>query len=121
MKFRDSNLRLAIKNRFKPIDQTTVVLEPHFGLGDNLICVGLVRELSRRELNTHFYFTCLQRCYHSMAWAFQDLDNVFLFGVKGSRQARQLSDFLNCRYIPIGIEGVDIKRFDAFFLRATSG
>jgi len=115
MRFRDSNLRLAIKNRFKLIDQTTVVLEPHLGLGDNLICVGLVRELTRREPNTHFYYACLHRCYHSLAWAFQDLDNVFLFAVNGGRQARQLSEFLNSRYIPIGVEGVDIKRFDAFF------
>jgi hypothetical protein len=115
MTFRDSNLKLAIKNCFKPTNHSIVVLEPHLGLGDNLICLGLVRELSKREPNTHFYYACLHRCYHSLAWMFQDLDNVFLFAVQGGRQARQLAGFLNARYIPIGIEGVDLKRFDAFF------
>ena len=115
MTLRDSNLKLAIKNCFKPTNHSIVVLEPHLGLGDNLICLGLVRALSKREPNTHFYYVCLHRCYHSLAWMFQDLDNVFLFAVQGGRQARQLAGFLNARYVPIGIEGVDLKRFDAFF------
>jgi hypothetical protein len=115
MTLRDSNLKLAIKNCFKPTNHSIVVLEPHLGLGDNLICLGLVRALSKREPNTHFYYACLHRCYHSLAWMLQDLDNVFLFAVKGGRQARQLAGFLNARYVPIGIEGVDLKRFDAFF------
>ena len=115
MTLRDSNLKLAIKNCFKPTNHSIVVLEPHLGLGDNLICLGLVRALSKREPNTHFYYACLHRCYHSLAWMFQDLDNVFLFAVQGGRQARQLAGFLNARYVPIGIEGVDLKRFDAFF------
>lgn len=115
MTFRDSNLKLAIKNCFKPRNHSIVVLEPHLGLGDNLISLGLVRALSKREPNTHFYYACLHRCYHSLAWMFQDLDNVFLFAVQGGRQARQLAGFLNARYVPIGIEGVDLKRFDAFF------
>jgi len=115
MKLRDSHLKLAIKNCFKPTNQSIVVLEPHLGLGDNLICLALVRELSKREPNTHFYYACLHRCFHSLAWMFQDLDNVFLFAVEGGRQARQLAGFLNARYVPIGIEGVDLKRFDAFF------
>jgi hypothetical protein len=115
MTFRDSNLKLAVKNCFKPTDQSIVVLEPHLGLGDNLVCLGLVRELLQREPNTHFYYVCLHRCYHSLVWMFQDLENVFLFAVKGGRQARQLAGFLNARYVPIGIEGVDLKRFDAFF------
>ena len=115
MTLRDSNLKLAVKNCFKPSDKHIVVLEPHLGLGDNLICLGLVRELSQREPNTYFYYACLHRCYQSLAWMFQDLDNVFLFAVKGGRQARQLAGFLNARYMPIGIEGVDLRRFDAFF------
>jgi hypothetical protein len=46
---------------------------------------------------------------------FQDLNNVFLFAVDSGREARQLASFLNASYLPIGIEDVDIKRFDEFF------
>ena len=117
MTLRDSNLKLAIKNCFKPTDHSIAVLEPHLGLGDNLICLGLVRELSKREPNTHFYYACLHRCYHSLAWMFQDLDNVFLFAVKGGRQARQLAGFLNARYVPIGLISGDLTLFSMSSIR----
>ena len=115
MKFRDTNFKKAVKNLFLPIRKDVVVLEPHLGLGDNLVCLGLVRELSIRHPDTQFYYVCLHRCYQSLAWMFQDLNNVFLFAATSGRQARQLSGFLNARYLPIGIESVDIKHFDSFF------
>ena len=46
---------------------------------------------------------------------FQGLSNVYVFPVFSGREARQLAGFLNGRYLPIGVVGVDIKRFDAFF------
>ena len=115
MKFRDTNFKRAIKNIFLPKRDDVVVLEPHLGLGDGIICLGLVRELSRRHPRTKFYYACLHRCYQSLAWMFQDLDNVYLFAVNSGRDARQLAGFLNASYMPIGIDGVDIKRFDAYF------
>ena len=48
---------------------------------------------------------------------FADLDNVYLFAVYSGREARQLTGFLNAQYLPIGIENVDVKQFDAFFYR----
>ena len=115
MQIRDSALKLAIKNCFLPINRSVVVVEPHLGLGDNLICLGLMRELSNRYPDRKFYYACLRRCYHSLAWMFQDLNNIFLFAVSGGREARQLAGFLNASYMPIGIEKVDIKGFDKFF------
>lgn len=115
MKFRDSNLKLAIKNLFRRVNDEVVVIEPHLGLGDNLICLGLVRHLSRFNPHKRFYYVCLHRCYHSLAWMFRDLENIYLLAVNSGREARQLSSFLNANYLPIGIENVDIKRFDNYF------
>jgi len=115
MKFRDSNLKRALKNLFRQPNRDVVVIEPHLGLGDNLICLALVRELSRSNPHRQFYYACLPRCYHSLAWMFADLNNIYLFAVNSGREARQLTGFLNASYLPIGVEGVDVKRFDAYF------
>lgn len=115
MKFHDSNLKRSLKNLFLRPNYDVVVVEPHLGLGDNLICLPLMRELSIKNPQKRFYYACLARCYHSLAWMFSDLGNVYLFVVNSGREARQLTGFLNGVYLPIGINGVDIKRFDAFF------
>ncbi len=115
MSFRNSNLKLAIKNLFIPIDQDLVVIEPHLGLGDSLISLGLVRALVSREPKTRFYYACRCNCYHSLVWMFQDLNNLFLFVIESGREARQMADFLNARYLPLGVDSVDIKRFDGYF------
>lgn len=117
MKFRDTNFKRAIKNLIFPMREDIVVLEPHLGLGDGIICLGLVRDLSRRHPEVKFYYACLHRCYQTLAWMFQDLDNVYLFAVESGREARQFAGFLNCRYMPIGIINVDVKRFDEFFYK----
>lgn len=115
MKFRDSNFKRALKNIFQKTRNDIVVIEPHLGLGDNLICLALVRELSISNPQKKFYYACLHRCYHSLSWMFSDLDNIFLFAVSNGREARQLVGLLNGSYWPIGVEGVDIQRFDAYF------
>lgn len=115
MKLRDTNFKRAIKNLIFPKRKDIVVLEPHLGLGDGVICLGLVKELSRRHPDIKFYYVCLHRCYQTLAWMFQGLDNVYLFAAESGREARQLTGFLNSKYLPIGIHNVDIKRFDEFF------
>lgn len=115
MKFRDTNLKRALKNIFYLRRRDIVVLEPHLGLGDNIICLGLVRAMARNNPNKKFYYVCLHRCYQSLAWMFQDLSNVFLFAVESGREARQLAGFLNAEYLPIGIVGVDLMQFDRYF------
>ena len=40
MWFKDSNIKLAFKNLFLPRRKNCVVLEPHMGLGDSLICLA---------------------------------------------------------------------------------
>lgn len=116
MKFRETNIKRAIKNLFLPKKNNVIVVEPHLGLGDGIICLGLVRELSRRHPDYRFYYACLHRCYHTLAWMFQDLNNVYLFAVNSGREARQFAGFLNARYLPIGIHHVDVSVLMHFFM-----
>ena len=117
MKFKDSALKRACKLLFKPINQECVLLEPHLGLGDSLICIGLVRALSKRHPEKTFYYAVRFAYFHSVAWMFQDLPNVFPLAIAGEREARQFASFLNIAYWPIGIDDVDVRQFDASFYR----
>ena len=85
------------------------------GLGDNLICLGLVKAIAERYPNTTFYYACLKVYFHSIAWMLQDLDNVLPLAVESGREARQYADFKNATYLPIGIIDVDIHQFDKSF------
>ena len=112
MFFKDSNLKLALKNLFLPKRKNHVVLEPHMGLGDSLINLGLVKTIAERDLQCNFFYACLPSYFHSVAWMLRDLRNVFPLVVSSGREARQYAHFKNARYQPIGIENVDIRRFD---------
>jgi hypothetical protein len=115
MRFRETNFKRALKNLFRARRKDEVVLEPHLGLGDSLICLGLVRTLSEREPKMRIYYTCMHSAYKTVSWMFQDLNNVFVVPIHDGREARQLADFLNASYRPIGVEGISAIDFDAFF------
>lgn len=112
---KDSNLKLAIKNLFLLKKKNHIVLEPHMGLGDALINLGLIKVISRRNLNCMFYYACLPNYYHSVAWMLQSLPNVFPLVVSSGREARQYAQFKNAQYLPIGVINVDIRGFDKSF------
>jgi hypothetical protein len=115
MAFKNSNLKLALKNLFLIKRKDCVVLEPHMGLGDGLICLGLVKTLAAREQHCQFYFACLPNYFHSIAWMFKDISNLFPITVSSGREARQYAQFKNAKYLPIGLDNIDIRRFDKSF------
>jgi hypothetical protein len=115
MSFKDSNLKLAFKNLFLSKRRNEYVLEPHMGLGDSLICLGLVKTLASRHSNAIFYYACLPSYFHSVSWMMKDLTNVFPLAVRSGREARQYAQFKNAKYLSIGVDGVDIRKFDEFF------
>ena len=115
IKFRHSNFRRALKNLFISVRNNSVVIEPNLGLGDSIVCLALVREISQKNPRKKYYYCCLHYCYHSVAWMLQDLGNVYVVPINDGREARQLSGFLRARYFPIGVIGVDLQRFDAYF------
>jgi len=115
MFFKDSNFKLALKNLFCPKKNNHIILEPHMGLGDALINLGLIKTLAKRYSHCSFYYACLPIYYHSMAWMLQDIDNVFPLVVSSGREARQYTQFKNAQYLSIGVTNVNIKKFDLSF------
>ena len=113
--FHESNFKRAIKNLFLKRQSNVILLEPHFGLGDNLICIGLIRTIAEQNPTTRYYLACLPPYFHSIAWIYQDVPNIFPVAITRGREARQLAGFLNARYQTIGIYNIDIKRFDECF------
>jgi hypothetical protein len=113
--FHQSNLKRAIKHLFTRRKKNVVLIESHFGLGDNLICLGLIRTLAENKPDVRYHLACLPQYFHSIAWMLQDSKNVFPTVVNSGREARQLANFLNASYKTIGIHNVDIKQFDEFF------
>ena len=113
--FHESNFKRAFKNLFLKPSPSKVVLEFHLGLGDNLVCIALVRELVAREPKTIFYYPCPLTSFHTIAWIYRDLPNLFPIPIQYGREIRQLVGFFNARHVMVGVQDVDIKRFDAFF------
>lgn len=116
-KFGNTVYKRILKNFVSKPSEEVVMLEPHFGLGDNLICIALVKTLSARYPQKKFYYACLSQYYHALTWAFQDLKNVFPTVVRNGREVRQLANFLHIPYWPIGISEMDIGQFDECFYR----
>lgn len=114
-RFHESNFKRAIKNLFLKRQKNVVLLEPHFGLGDNLICIGLIRFIASQNPKIRYHLACLPPYFHSIAWIYQDTPNLFPTVVTRGREARQLAGFLNAQHQTIGIYNIDIKRFDACF------
>lgn len=113
--FHQSNIKRALKNLFTPRKKNVVLIEAHFGLGDNLICLGLIRTLAEKNPNIRYHLACLPQYFHSVAWMLHSSQNVFPTVVTSGREARQLANFLNATYITIGIDNIDINRFDQSF------
>jgi hypothetical protein len=113
--FHESNIKRAVKNIFLKRQPNVVLLEPHFGLGDNLICIGLIRTIASQNPKVRYYLACLPSYFHSIAWIYQDVANIFPVAITRGREARQLAGFLNATHQTIGIYNIDIKRFDACF------
>ena len=116
-KFGNTVYKRILKNFVSKRSEDVVMLEPHFGIGDNLICIGLVKTLSARYPNKKFYYACLAYNYHALVWAFQDLPNIYPTVVRNGKEVRQLANFLHITYWPIGITQVDSNSFDESFYR----
>ncbi len=110
--FRESNIKLALKNLFLRRNKNLLVIEPRFGLGDSIVCNGIVRELVKSKKYKSIYFVCPnQKNYHTIAWMFLDIANVYVLAGQSGRQARQFSGFLNSEYLGLGVKNIE-SHFD---------
>ena len=113
MKFRESNIKRAFKNLFLRRKKLLAILEPRPGLGDSIICVGLVRTIAQNHPEIFFYYACTGRnTFHTIAWLLIDLPNVFPVQTSGSKEARQLADFWNCQHLEICVNKIEYMKFD---------
>ena len=115
--FHQSNFKRALKNLLSRRQKNVVLLEAHFGLGDNLICLGLMRAIAENNPGIRYHLACLPQYFHSIAWMLESSKNIFPTVVTSGREARQLANFLNATYQTIGIHNIDIKRFDESFMK----
>ena len=76
--FHESNIKRAIKNVFLKRQTNVVLLEPHFGLGDNLICIGLIRSIAEQNPKVRYYLACLPPYFHFVPLASLGLLRTFL-------------------------------------------
>lgn len=113
--FHESNIKRAIKNLITRPNPNIAILEFHMGLGDNLVCIGLVRELVRKNPQTVFYYPCPKSSFHTISWIYHDLKNIYPFAIQHAREIKQFVGFMNGVLIQVGHVGVDIKQFDASF------
>ena len=114
--FRESNIKRALKNLFLRRKRDIVVLESRAGLGDILICIGLVKQLAKQNPEKFFYLACIApNSYHTVSWILNEVNNLYPIPVKGGKEARQLSGFWNCQHVEIGASYIDLKRFDASY------
>lgn len=69
---------------------TVLYLLPHLGLGDAIICNGLIRVLASHH--DRLVLPCKWHNRPSVAWMLSDLENVRLLGVKDDAEAILWSD-----------------------------
>jgi hypothetical protein len=115
LKFRESNLKRALKNLFLNSRKDVFLLEPQLGLGDSLVNIGLIKTLSSKNPGHFYYYACLPSSLHSVNWMFRDLPNIYPTPVNSGKEARQLADFYNCKHLYIGGPELEQRRFDEFY------
>lgn len=68
IQLKDSNLKRAVKNVFLKRNNI-IVVEPRYGLGDSIVCNGIVRELAKKNTQKIIYYACPNlKNYHSILW-----------------------------------------------------
>lgn len=71
----------------------------HLGLGDHIICNGLVRELSKK-LEVDMYIPCKKHNFESVEYMYRDSDRITVVAVANDREANALCK--NKEHIKIG-------------------
>lgn len=73
-----------------------LLIRGHLGLGDHILCNGLVRHFAKFEPDRIIHVPCKAHNYVSVQWMFSDLDNVnvraFAGDLEVDRAAQELED-----------------------------
>jgi ADP-heptose:LPS heptosyltransferase len=113
--FQESNVKRALKNLFTKRNPNRIVIFPHLGLGDNLVCIGLIRAIIQRDPDKVYYYACPYASFHTISWIYKDLNNLYSIPVRERKEAIQLSGFLNAQFLPIDTDGKILKNYEEYF------
>lgn len=102
---------------------TDLYLQPHLGLGDAIICCGLVRKLALRH--DRVIWPCRWNNYPSVAFMFSDLANVSVLGVDDDNESKLWAENFSkgrTQVIRMGIHSgkCDFNRWDKQFYEQCS-
>jgi hypothetical protein len=87
----------------------------HLGLGDHIICNGLVREICNNSKNS-FLLPAKKHNFETVEFMFRDLKNLIVVPVAGDECIGSLSSELNCKVLTIGHQFLNsYKKFDQSF------
>lgn len=90
----------------------------HLGLGDAIICNGLVRNLVSRNPDTQHHIFCKKVYEHSISFMYRDVKNLYTLPLDGDDEVRSyLYQRRPKNLISVGFQNLDIfnKKFDQSF------
>jgi hypothetical protein len=87
----------------------------HLGLGDHIICNGLVREICNNSKNS-FLLPAKKQNFQTVEFMFRDLKNLTVVSINGDECIASLSHERNCKVLTIGHQFLNYnKKFDQSF------
>ena len=72
-----------------------ILIYHHLGLGDHLICNGLVRNICENNKN-NFLLPAKKHNFQTVKFMFRDLNNLTVVSVDGDECVNSLSSEINC-------------------------
>jgi len=114
-------LKKKFKKRFKArkFNPDAIIIQTHMGLGDQIICNGLVRELIKRIPERTIFLPTKLHNVPTVLWMYKDLPNLFVVPVETDREAEDLPRAYRCKYRFIGCENFSrIPFLEAFYQEA---
>lgn len=92
-----------------------ILIYHHLGLGDHLICNGLVRNICENNKN-NFLLPAKKHNFQTVKFMFRDLNNLTVVSVDKDECVNSLSSEINCKVLTIGHQFLDpYKQFDQSF------
>tara|TARA_B100001029_G_scaffold18309_1_gene12185 strand:- start:1692 stop:2429 length:738 start_codon:yes stop_codon:yes gene_type:complete len=111
----NSNTIYKIKN----IQDNKVLIHHHLGLGDNIICNGILNYLTKKE-NIHCYLPVKNHYLEMLSFLYLENEKVSIFPVKNESRDQDIDAFAvknNLDILRIGFEKIRKNKFNTYFYK----
>ena len=102
---------------YKSIEtETSIILHHHLGLGDHIICSGMINYLTKKF--KEIYIPVFQRNYDNIKYLYQENKKVKLFLVSPSEEDKDVFDFgiqNNLKILKVGFKKIKNQSFNIAF------